>query len=596
LKPWSISTTVRNPERLRNFLKVLKLLEGKPFTTENQIRYQILLIQNRYYKPETIQDKYRKYYEDLQSEIPYEVAKEIFYYQDYEDPPMRGRQSVNPLNKMGFSIVRETEGEILITQLGNQFLAGNYDIGYIFFKSLLKIQFPNPWSSDFSEKDGFDVVPFIAAMHLVNKVNQESDVKGLTKTEFSLFIPTLINYQLITDYAERIKEYRKAKNKETFINDFARHFYQKHDLTEKQIKNFFEYGDNIMRYFRLTRYFKVSIDSFGADWRIDLEPMRKVEIEQLLKQYSGQSVSFNTNQDYINYISDISLPKLPSEDEKNLQDIAHSLIKVISDLTQSSRISLSNDELLMLKTDYKALNRNDINRFINLLRQTNLDLLNRIKKASIVNNEQRLKEIIAVLKSHKDIRKFAPEQFEKLLAESLQIINDEIRLKPNYPVDDNGEPISHSPGNQPDIECFYKSYNIICEVTLDTSNFQWIRETQPVMRHLREFEIKNHDLRSYCLFIAPKIHVDTLYHFWMSIKHGYDGTKQFIVPLTTEYFSFLLETLLLLINNGKRLNHLDLENLYKKVIEQTDIVKGHTDWLLSISTAIDNWKREMLAL
>lgn len=596
MKPWSISTTVRNPERLRNFLKVLKLLEGKPFTTENQIRYQILLIQNRYYKPETIQDKYRKYYEDLQSEIPYEVATEIFYYQDYEDPPMRGRQSVNPLNKMGFSIARETEDKIVITQLGNQFLSGDYDIGYVFFKSLLKVQFPNPWSSDFSEKYGFDVVPFIAAMHLVNKINQESDEKGLTKTEFCLFIPALINYKLIADYTERIKEYRKAKDKETFIDHFARHFYKKQDLTENQIKNFFEYGDNIMRYFRLTRYFKVSTDNFGADWRIDLEPIRKVEIEQLLKQYSGQSISFGTNRDYINYISDISLPKLPSEDEKNLRDIAQSLVKTIFDLSQSSNTSLSSNELLTLKTDYKALNRNDINKFINLLRQINLDLLNRIKKASIVNNEQRLKEIITVLKSRKDIRKLAPEQFEKLLAESLQIINDEIRLKPNYPVDDNGEPISHSPGNKPDIECFYKSYNIICEVTLDTSNFQWIRETQPVMRHLREFETKNRDLKSYCLFIAPKIHVDTLYHFWTSIKHGYDGTKQFIVPLTTEYFSFLLETLLLLINKGKRLNHLDLENLYKKVIEQTDIVKGHTDWLLSIPITIDNWKREMLAL
>ncbi|MBW1650592.1 MAG: hypothetical protein JRJ44_07970 [Deltaproteobacteria bacterium] len=50
-KPWSISTTVRNPYRLRNFLRILRKLEGQPFNCENQINYQILLIQNKLYKP-----------------------------------------------------------------------------------------------------------------------------------------------------------------------------------------------------------------------------------------------------------------------------------------------------------------------------------------------------------------------------------------------------------------------------------------------------------------------------------------------------------------------------------------------------------------
>lgn len=45
--PWSFSTTVRNPSSLRDFLKVLKKLEGKPFDKENQIMFQILLIKNR---------------------------------------------------------------------------------------------------------------------------------------------------------------------------------------------------------------------------------------------------------------------------------------------------------------------------------------------------------------------------------------------------------------------------------------------------------------------------------------------------------------------------------------------------------------------
>jgi hypothetical protein len=48
-KPWSISTTVRNPDRLRSFSRVLQDLEGEPFNAGNQILFQILLIKNRLY-------------------------------------------------------------------------------------------------------------------------------------------------------------------------------------------------------------------------------------------------------------------------------------------------------------------------------------------------------------------------------------------------------------------------------------------------------------------------------------------------------------------------------------------------------------------
>jgi hypothetical protein len=48
-KPWSITTTLRNPERLRSFLIVLKQLEGQDWNLENQSKYQILLIKERVY-------------------------------------------------------------------------------------------------------------------------------------------------------------------------------------------------------------------------------------------------------------------------------------------------------------------------------------------------------------------------------------------------------------------------------------------------------------------------------------------------------------------------------------------------------------------
>ncbi len=217
-KLWSISTTVRNPERLRNFLYVLKELENQNFDQKTQIEYQIRLIQHKFYKPSKIPHEFREHYKNL-NPMPHETAKTIFNEQGYIDPAMRGRQSANPLNKLGLSIARESLGSVKITTLGNEYLSGDYDVSLIFFKSLLKLQFPNPWSSDFSAERGFNISPLIATFHLLNKLNMKSSRKGLSKSEFCIFIPTLININQIDEYVEKILDYRKEKEKEKYIHN-----------------------------------------------------------------------------------------------------------------------------------------------------------------------------------------------------------------------------------------------------------------------------------------------------------------------------------------------------------------------------------------
>ncbi|MFN3740150.1 MAG: AlwI family type II restriction endonuclease [Thermodesulfovibrionales bacterium] len=595
-KPWSISTTVRNPERLRDFLRVLKKLEGQPFDKDTQIKYQVLLIQERLYKPLNIPLKLRKYYEDPLSTIPYEVAEEIFHAQNYEDPPMRGRQSVNPLNKLGFSIAREGSGQIIITELGNKFLEGDNDISYIFFKSLLKLQFPNPWSADFSEREGFNIMPFIGVMQLIHKLNKNSAEKGLDKTEFSIFVPTLINYNQIDEYVERILEFRKEKNRDRYILNFAGEFYETEKVPDKKINNLFDYGDNIMRYFRLTRYFKVSMDPLGNYWNIDLEPSRKVEIEQLLDMYSGEAFKFKTLADYLNYISDITKPNLPWEKKENLEGIAQSLRDIIFDLVKRENIQISQNEQEILHTDIKRLSKTQLENHISRLRDLNLKIKDRVNKIKLMGDLSRIEGIILTLRDSKKLKKYEPEQFEKLITEALKIINDEILIRPNYPMDDDGEPVNHSPGNKPDIECYYPTFKAICEVTLNTSKLQWVQEGQPVMRHLRDFEVQHQGDEVFCIFISPQIHNDTYSQFWISVKYEYNGLPQKIVPMTAEQFAILLETLLNLLKQGKRFSHKELHGLYSLIISETKKLPSFSDWAIFIHKAIKEWQQRTVTI
>lgn len=99
-KPWSITTTLRNPERLRDFLIVLKSMEGEEWNFETQKKYQILLIKYRMYGYGSKQfynglsAKQIKLIDDLSREISFEEAREMFDSKCYKDPAMRGRQSM----------------------------------------------------------------------------------------------------------------------------------------------------------------------------------------------------------------------------------------------------------------------------------------------------------------------------------------------------------------------------------------------------------------------------------------------------------------------------------------------------------------------
>jgi hypothetical protein len=592
-KPWSISTTVRNPERLRDFLKVLKHLENQVFDANNQIKYQVMLIQEKLYKPIGLTSEYNKYYVS-QEEISYEIAYEIFNFKNYEDPPMRGRQSVNPLNKLGFSIARENYGKIIITDLGNKFLEGDYDISFIFFKSMLKLQFPNPWSLDFSGKEGFNIMPFISVLRLFRKIEEYSDSDHLTKDEFYLFIPTLTDYKNIDEQVKNILKYRKSKDRDKFILNFIKKFYETDKINKEKINDIIDYGDNILRYFRLTKYFSLTIDSLGGIKSISLEKSRLEEIKQLINRYSGEAFHFKDINNYLDYLSDLMKPELPWENQVELRRIANSLKNDLNKLIRKENISLAINQKEVMNKEIMVLSKEGLNKYIYEVRKLKIEIISNISKVNLQQDKLKILTIINILKDRKLLRRYNPEQFEKLITEALMILNDEILIKPNYPVDDNGNPINHASGNRPDIECYYEKFRAICEVTLNTSKSQWISEGQPIMRHLRDFEILNSEKDVVCLFIAPFIHNDTYSTYWISVKYEYDGKPQKIIPLTTEQFVILLETFLEVKNNDKKLNHFQVYDLYFRLISATKSLNSFSEWSNMIGPILSDWSKGII--
>jgi len=582
---WSVSTTIRSPERIKPFLLVSKELESETWNKETQKKFQVLLIQRKLYGfgnsqfENTLSEKQKSW---LHSEnMTYEQAEEILDSKNFVGGgEMRGRQSFDPLEKLGFIFV-DNDKKIRITDLGELFLSENYDLGDIFFKSLLKWQYPNPDSDDYLEKDGYNIKPLVATFHLIKKVNkicvrENLKEKGVSRTEFAIFFTTLINYNDIDDVAEKIVSFRLEY--ETGISkaeeaDFAENYFKKYYPNFDSWKNANEYTDNIIRYFRLTRYFRLR----GYDLYIDLEPSRHIEIDSILEQDNGSAMKFNSKEDYIKYLGDIKSQKMPWETEDKQNDIIRLLQKDITEteqILQSKRIELpfydSNNDIENLRTYKRKL----------------LDLKTHYELQELSNIEDCVEGLQAIF----NIKNKRPAELERLITNGLHALNDALEIKPNYPVGDDNLPSFTAPANKPDIECFYKMFNSICEVTLLTNRFQWFNEGQPVMRHFRDFEIKSNSESNYCLFIAPKIHRDTGNTFWISTKYEYEGKRQKIIPLTISQFVEILQILLKIKQQNKAFSHKKLLELFDAVIGITETVQKSDDWLKQIPSTIKKWE------
>lgn len=592
-KLWSISTTLRSPKRLRNFLITLQEMEEQKWTKNNQINFQIRLIKNRFYGFGNTQ-----FYNGLTQQqidlvnnvnisISFNQAKEILNQKQYVDPAMRGRNSYKVLEKIGLAVL--IDKKITITSLGYYLLSDDHDLGELFFKSFLKWQYPNPVDREFSNSSVYNLKPFILTLHLIDKVNKicktkKIKEKGISRLEFELFGLTLLNYKNLRMQADDLINFRlsldkiiKHKDKNKFINNYK----EKLSLEFVNVKNSKDYTDNAIRYFRITRYIYIR----GGGFYIDLEPRRMVEIKSLLNAFDGGSEHFTKNE-YTDYISNINLPTLPWETIQKLTEIYNKLIGDVRDIELKLQIIASDFDKPSSINDLKKANEN--------LREYRLKLKNLILKNEL-KNIGKITEVIGKLTNIRKLDLKPSVALEKYITMALNIINDAIDIKANSLVGDDNEFIFTAPSNKADIECYYDSFNSICEVTMLTGRNQWHNEGQPVMRHFRDFEGKS-EKDNYCLFVAPKIHRDTINTYWTSVKYEYEGHKQKIIPLTISQIIEILRTISEVRTRNKTFSHLQFQQLLDSVINLTNTTTNSDDWLRKIPDYIDKWKSDIIGI
>ena len=601
LKAWSITTTVRNPDRLREFLVALRPLVGQEWNSNTQEKFQKLLIKNRLYGygnqqfynglPHDIID----FINNADNEVSDSLIDKIVDIKNYKDFAMRGRQSINPLTKFGFVFV--DDGILRITKLGLKLINSEKDTGDVFLKSFIKWQIPNPANDDFANNGDYNVVPFVATLKLISDVNQlelsrGNKPVGISKRELSLFVPTLVKHTDIVNYANEIiklRDLQKNKNKQErkSIRDSYRYKFAINFLgtsekirIDKFLTNLRDYGDNTIRYFRLTKFIRIR----GNGFYVDLESNRYTEIESLFESESYIPKIFTDRNDYLNYMSDDRLPKLPWQTKDNLIKIASGVYNEIKIL--QNNLGLTVRDML----DIESMSVDELDAYIISLRDERKD----IQEKDNHKKSQPIESITSYIDKLEDIYSFDNRalMLEYLSTMGLHALNDAKEIKPNYPVGDDNEPTSTAPGGMADIECYYDNFNAICEVTMLNGRDQWFNEGQPVMRHLRDFE--NINSNAYCIFIAPVIHLDSAETFWIANTIGYKGTKQRIAPITIKQFIAVLKVLKQLRELNIRFTHDKLQNLFDNIVNSARLTNNSDEWVININDIVKLWAAKLI--
>lgn len=586
---WSMSTTLRNGERLIGFLKTLMQIDGEEWSFETQKKLQILLIKDRRYlntgntqSLSGLSDKQQELLLDLDKQMTYKEAEDIFNTKNYLDPAMRGRQSMSPLKKLGLAYI--VNNKVRVTDVGKKLANNEVDFGEFMLDSLLKMQYPNRNDEGFND---WNTKPFINTLRLIKRVNELSgtNAKGITKLEFGIFALSLKKYNQVDIVAEEIIKFRNTYNKtpikeqNQFVNKYIESYLK--DFRNATFHNTQEYTDNMIRYLRLTKY--IFIRGKYNHIYIDLEPRRQIEINSILDNDDGQAKDFSV-EEWQRYMGTFGSYELPFETIPMLVNIANKIIVEINDIKKT----LQDSKLLPIVS---STDKNSLKNKIKELRLERTRLQNILVKVEVHKDTAQIQDTINGLEdlvSHRSNGNKFSVELERLANISLNILDDALLIKPNAPIGDDNEPTYTAPSGVADIECYYDSFNSICEVTMLTGRDQWHNEGQPVMRHLRQFENQYENKPSFCLFIAPKLHIDTINTFWISNRYEYMGKRQQIVPITIRQLIYILNFVKTKIDNGKRFTHTALENLFTEIVN-VNTINNSSEWLNGIQGKIENW-------
>lgn len=486
-KPLLYTTTVRNPERIKYNLFVLKKFEGKVLTDDLATEIVGELIKYGLYRPMKVSSDVKSIWRQTPGgEFAVSLLDEEKVNQIISENPQQHKEAgfdwgypsrfatiFDLAKEFGFVYFKINEriefselGNILVDILKVQ-VNDNNEISVsfenaereqsVFLQSLARSQRNNPFVKVLN--DNIPLLLFLQTIRLINADKDCGKGTGITRKEIPLLLFWKDNNA--SELYSRIKKLRAdygfTPSDEVIIdiciNEIMGGKFKKFDTQSIMV----DYVDEFIRKMRMSGLISLR----GAGRFVDINHIEDKKVEYILNNYSDYE-HFEDEHSYFEYMSKI---------DNNLISL------------QAERIS---DE------------------------QTNDLLTNWIETYEWKKIKDEL-HILAIHKTSKDdVLKFlaAPVRLEFLTALAIKSKFPHVSVKPNYSPDDTGLPTSTAGGNKGDIECYENGKGILVEVTMAEGRTQTMMEIWPIERHLKAF-IEDNNIEAQCIFTAPTIFQDS---------------------------------------------------------------------------------------
>jgi len=492
-KPLLFTTTLRNPERLKWFLGVLKNYNGQILTNELAEEVAGKLIKVGLYRPmklvSALKNKVKNNYPLTDKEVAIVLKdnpqnhKEAGFNKGW---PSRFDTWYKIAKELGFVFYKMGE-KISFSEIGLKLVDSEHPEfeQQAFLNAFVKYQSNNPFRRVLNEN-----VPLILLLEVIQKLNADKDFNdaGISKAE----IPLVIFWKDsdAKKLSQRIKQLRKdfgySPSWEVVADICRTEIMEGNDIVRDDKSIMVDYPDEFIRKMRLTGLISLR----GGGRFIDINKNEQAKVDYVFKTYSKYT-KFDTEEKYFEYISTV--------DNNLFSVIAKKITLAEEDEYLKKWVGVYSWDTIrteLLNLSMKHLTKDEILKYL--------------------SNSVRL---------------------EFLTALAVKSKFPDINVIPNYPIDDEGIPTSTAGGvgNKGDIECFENRKGILIEVTMSEGRTQTMMEIWPISRHLLKFGKKSKN--SMCYFVAPSIFSDSE----KQIKYVKKEENLSIYPKTIAQFIVHLE-------------------------------------------------------
>ena len=493
-KPLLFTTTLRNPERLKEFLSVLKRYDGKILTNQLAKKISGEIIKAGLYKPTKLSLKIKKKMAEKKALTPAEILKILSDNpQNHTEAgfekgwPSRFDTWFKTAKEWGFVFYKNNK-KIQFSDIGLKLADTKKHKKFeqtAFLNAFVKYQRNNPFRKVLNEN-----VPLILLLQVIKKLNADKTFNntGIAKWELPLLIYWK-NNDAVNLYS-RIKKLRKqhgfSPSWEVILEICKKEIMGGKIIKRDHKSIMIDYPDEFIRKMRLTGLISLR----GNGKFIDINKNEEKKIKYILKNYSDYK-KYDTEENYFQYLSKL---------DKNL-------------LSTASKPTPQTKKEVFLKKWLKHYSWKTIKSEI----------------LKLTKNSLTKDEILKYLPN--------PVRLEFLSALAIKSNFPEVKVIPNYPVDDEGLPTSTAggTGDQGDIECFEEKRGVLLEVTMLQGAIQTKMEVYPIARHLSKFKEKAPS--AICYFVAPSIFIDTE----RKVRFLKADENLFIYPKTIKEFVTCLE-------------------------------------------------------